>query len=171
MRGGRPPETSTGNCIQALLATGRTAMTGHGQTTVSPLPPAPRPGDGHGTAARWEIGSGLPHRCPPKTRGYVGRRRRNRPPVTELHRVRVHDPGRLLPVDLPRPAAVVYASCLRAGPAGARVVDLAVDAGLPLGTTAVLVGLLREAALVVDVPPARVDRALLERVLVGLRSL
>jgi len=35
----------------------------------------------------------------------------------------------------------------------------------------VLVGLLREAALVVDVPPARVDRALLERVLVGLRSL
>ncbi|WP_232306626.1 DUF742 domain-containing protein [Thermobifida cellulosilytica] len=127
------------------------------------------PGSGYGATVRWETGSGLPNRC--AMGSYVGRRRRRRPPVTELHRVRVRDPGRPLPDDLPRPAAVLYASCLRAGPDGARVRDLAADVGLPLGTVVVLVGLLREAALVADVPPVRVDRDLLERVLAGLYRL
>lgn len=93
------------------------------------------------------------------------------PPVTELHSVRVHDPRMPLPTDLPRPAAVVYASCLRAGPARDRVLDLALDSGMPLAKVTMLVELLREAALVVDTPPPCVDRRLLERVLEGLRRL
>ena len=120
---------------------------------------------------RWEIGTGLPEYRPLGASGYVGRRRRTRPPVTELHSVRVHDPRMPLPTDRPRPAAVVYASCLRAGPAGTRVLDLALDSGMPLAKVTVLVELLREAALVVDTPPPCVDRRLLERVLEGLRRL
>ncbi|UOE21941.1 DUF742 domain-containing protein [Thermobifida halotolerans] len=121
---------------------------------------------------RWEIGTG-PDRCAFRTDAYVGRRRRSRPPVTGLHRVRVRDPETSLPADLPRSAAVVYAACLRAGPAGAQVLDLAADTGTPLGAAVELVGLLRDAALVVDAHhrPSRVDRHLLERVLEGLHRL
>lgn len=119
----------------------------------------------------WGVGTGLSAHRPLGSHDYVGRRRRSRPPVTELHTVRVRNPRTLLPEDLPRPAAVVYASCLRAGPSGIRVLDLAVDAGMPLAKVAVLVALLRDAALVVDTPPPCVDRHLLERVLEGLHRL